>query len=57
MAWIVAVVCILWMGFAIYLTVDVGQGAHRYTVGDLVADSRRDRGSYSQWSDLHSHRI
>jgi hypothetical protein len=41
-----AVICVLWMAFAIYSTIDVGSGGSRFTVGDLVGDSRHDRGSY-----------
>jgi hypothetical protein len=44
-----AALCILWVAFAIYSAVDVEQGAgRRFTVGDIVADSRRDRASYSK---------
>jgi hypothetical protein len=42
-----AVICVLWMAFAIYSTIDVGSGGGgRFTVGDLIGDSRHDRGSY-----------
>jgi hypothetical protein len=44
-----AAICIFWIAIAIYFAVDVGQGVGRhFTVGDIVADSRRDRASYSK---------
>jgi hypothetical protein len=44
-----AALCFFWIAIAIYFAVDVGQGVgRRFTVGDIVADSRRDRGGYSQ---------
>ena len=52
MGWVLvisAAICVVWIAFAIYSTAEMGRGAGaRFTVGELVAESRRDRGAYSQ---------